>query len=243
VIQAKNSAITWHQGEIDRLRQCIRKREEEINECTKYSDDDYRRPQCEYAKRQISECSAAISILDNKLRLLEQASPEIKITTKFEVNSIDVLIQCTPTFGEIDEKNVWEGVREAELVHAFRSTAVYVECKPSVGDDYPAVLRQMSAQMNATSNRRCRSVLFIGQGGYTGTGATFEQVKAIFKSRGIAIVLLCLVPHNAEIHRATLGVHEWLRQRLSRALLPLPKPRRSGPHPNQFHITPSAAKR
>jgi hypothetical protein len=40
--------------------------------------------------------------------------------------------------------------------------------------------------------RRC--VLFIGKGGYTGIGATFEQVKNMFGSRDIQIVLLKDLP-------------------------------------------------
>ena len=57
-----------------------------------------------------------------------------------------------------------------------------VECKPTVGDDYPAVLRQMKANNS--------NALLIGHGGYTGVGATFEQIEDIFRLSGIRIVRL-----------------------------------------------------
>ena len=64
----------------------------------------------------------------------------------------------------------------------FYSRRVRVECKPSVGDDYPAILRIMKANS-------C-DLLLIGHGGYTGTGATFEQVVSIFKSASIRVMML-----------------------------------------------------
>jgi hypothetical protein len=53
-----------------------------------------------------------------------------------------------------------------------------VEIKPAVGDDYPAVLRQM---------RRTHSdTLFLET--YTGTGATAEQMASMFQTAGIVVV-------------------------------------------------------
>lgn len=66
------------------------------------------------------------------------------------------------------------------------STEWRIECKPSVGDDYPAILRQMKAS-------QC-ILLLIGDGGYIGTGATYEQVKSIFAFSNIRIVRLDEIP-------------------------------------------------
>jgi len=63
-----------------------------------------------------------------------------------------------------------------------------IECKPSVSDDYPAILRQMRAHKSALKSSDYRHILLIGLGGYTGVGATFDQVKEIFSSAGIQIV-------------------------------------------------------
>ena len=71
--------------------------------------------------------------------------------------------------------------RASEWLYNAREVAIWrVECKPSLGDDYPAVLRQMA--------RSQANVLLIGEGGYCGRGATFEQVKQIF-----ALSKICLV--------------------------------------------------
>ena len=74
---------------------------------------------------------------------------------------------------------------------AYVSTVHYpqcwrIECKPSVGDDYPGILRQMRAS-------KCNTLL-IGRGGYIGTGATFQQFVAIFSSADISVVLLSDIP-------------------------------------------------
>lgn len=60
-------------------------------------------------------------------------------------------------------------------------TVLRIECKPTMGDDYPAVLRQMKAS-------KC-GVLLIGDGGYTGRGASLDQVCDIFGRSGIFVIL------------------------------------------------------
>lgn len=82
----------------------------------------------------------------------------------FEDHGADVVLDCEFTLGQVIDRQ------------EFR-----IECKPSLGDDYPAVLRQMKAHRS--------NVLVIGDGGYTGTGATREQIEAIFGTAKIKIVL------------------------------------------------------
>jgi len=53
-----------------------------------------------------------------------------------------------------------------------------VEIKPSLGDDYPAVIRQMRAS-------RC-NILIIDD--YAGSGATLNEVRKMFNNSGIAFV-------------------------------------------------------
>lgn len=68
-----------------------------------------------------------------------------------------------------------------------------IECKPTLGDDYPAVLRQMAKQ----KTRYEHSDLFRGNnrhhiclvGEYTGRGAKWEQVQQIFDSKGFHLIL------------------------------------------------------
>lgn len=58
-----------------------------------------------------------------------------------------------------------------------------IELKPSLGDDYPAVLRQVR-NMKAYLEK----VIIIGT--YTGKGATIDQVRAIFASSKITLLML-----------------------------------------------------
>jgi uncharacterized protein (DUF3820 family) len=75
---------------------------------------------------------------------------------------------------------------------------VLVEVKPSMGDDYPAVLRQMKQQRQQLitldqmhrapfSPSSCVWVLQVGQ--YTGMGASFDQVIQVFEAGGIVVVM------------------------------------------------------
>jgi hypothetical protein len=103
--------------------------------------------------------------------LTEAQSPEIRTDVEFESHGADVFISYKIYMGPL---------------HCLSGEA-RVECKPSVGDDYPAVLRQMFSP--PYYSEQSKSILSIGPCGYAGAGATFEQVKAIFKSRRIDIVL------------------------------------------------------
>jgi hypothetical protein len=58
-----------------------------------------------------------------------------------------------------------------------------VELKPALGDEYPAVLRQIA--------KYCRDIdMALIIGAYTGVGATLGQVRKIFKSRNIPVFLV-----------------------------------------------------
>lgn len=66
---------------------------------------------------------------------------------------------------------------------------VYVECKPTLGDDYPAVLRKMKARAMSPkgfSSKVVYQALVVGS--YTGVGATLDQVQLIFGSIKIILV-------------------------------------------------------
>jgi hypothetical protein len=54
-----------------------------------------------------------------------------------------------------------------------------IEIKPAMGDDFPAVMRQMKASA-------C-GLLYLVE--YTGTGATLDQVKKMFEASGMAIFM------------------------------------------------------
>lgn len=92
-----------------------------------------------------------------------------------------------------------------------------VECKPTLGDDYPAVLRQMEKQWDRFANRvsdgsyyaRIDYTLVCLVGEYTGRGATWEQVQQVFDSKGFKLILesdviiLCLVRQRRSCYNKT----------------------------------------
>lgn len=128
------------------------------------------------------EYDAKCRKLENSIQPLEAAITETecltvsisKVHAEFELEGADVVLN----YGFPIYNGHWRD-----------DYGIYVELKPSVGDDYPAILRQMMATRERLSGI-IASVLFIGDGGYTGTGATLEQVQAIFLSRKVHIVLL-----------------------------------------------------
>lgn len=68
---------------------------------------------------------------------------------------------------------------------------VYIELKPSVGDEYPSILRQVGTQQRLTKGARLpygEWVVIAGR--YSGIGASIEQVKAMFASQGVTFLLL-----------------------------------------------------
>lgn len=72
----------------------------------------------------------------------------------------------------------------------------YVECKPTVGDDYPKILREMDVvreRLKLKYHNHCqvdaKTSLLIGDGGYTGS-VPYEVMREIFASRKIAVIFL-----------------------------------------------------
>ena len=110
-----------------------------------------------------------------------KAAPGEAATAEFEVEGFDVSVT-----GKARDTEVW-------------SSTIYVEIKPTVGDDYPAVLRQMKAARERPrvafyGSRTIREdvsrnvVLLLEE--YTGVGATCEQFIEIFEASGIKVIFL-----------------------------------------------------
>lgn len=73
-----------------------------------------------------------------------------------------------------------------------RLAAVCLELKPFLGDDYPAVLRQMRAAQASGD----LGALVVGQ--FTAIGATLEQVRAIFEQSGFHLVMMSEIEGESE---------------------------------------------
>jgi hypothetical protein len=107
-------------------------------------------------------------ILD-RLQKLASTETEVVVTDRlFEHEGIDVRIRVALQHKECPDL----------LGHLLLWTRI--ELKPSVGDDYPSVLRQMLANRS--------QVLVLDQ--YTGKGATREQFVRTFQASGKRVVFL-----------------------------------------------------
>ncbi|MCF7994765.1 MAG: hypothetical protein K9L88_07985 [Chromatiaceae bacterium] len=76
------------------------------------------------------------------------------------------------------------------LAEQFASFVLGVEIKPSMGDDYPSVMRQILAMDRRVSRR------FLVLGEYNGIGATIEQVRGMFKASRITLVTVSEIESN-----------------------------------------------
>jgi len=105
--------------------------------------------------------------------------------------SIPLLKEAKPEFGVVNRVFEHQGidVRFGTVVSAVKSLIYFdrffnVEIKPVVGDDYPAVLRQIRRLQPRYGNLEFH--LLVGR--YTGTGATREQFVATMKTADVTVV-------------------------------------------------------
>lgn len=135
----------------------------------------------EWTLKRIRELENDLKKIEDRIQAIEaMPAPQIaniRTTATFESKGIDVALEWTLS-----------GCPGGSL-----ERVIHVQCKPSLGDDYPAVLRQITASYEFGS-WGITNVLLIGAGGYNGTGATLEQLRAIFWSRQVPIVFLEEIP-------------------------------------------------
>lgn len=87
--------------------------------------------------------------------------------------------ELTPSYSYYDRSDTWNN--RTYLDFSFRERFC-VECKPSLGDDYPAVLRQIKARPNEGYR-----VLLINR--FAAIGADYEQVKKFYLNSRIHVLL------------------------------------------------------
>ena len=146
--------------------------------------------------------NASKEILNNyidffaKLNLIENFFEISNIN--FEQNAFDVVIEYK--FYKIWSRihNYYDLVKEEDRpfycmydIDEIRS-CIFVEIKPCLGDDFPAVLRQIksNSEVNVGRGRKeplgGEKVLIIDE--FTAQGATFEQVKKVFELSNITLL-------------------------------------------------------
>lgn len=144
------------------------------------------------------------------------------IGVKFEEDSVDVRIYPCGSSIEITDKEEIQKILDildagskkedyyerrpyAERLDWYKRTGylgndisipdVSIELKPSMGDDYPAVMRQVIA-MKQRKSGYSRCIVIIGY--YSGRGATIEQVRAMFEKSNIKLFLLSEIEEIAK---------------------------------------------
>jgi hypothetical protein len=125
---------------------------------------------------------AADTINDTERRLKEGEEKASEAAQFIKSPSIDETKLLRRNF----ENRGWDVVFEVEWITpvATAGDLFKVEIKPSLGDDFPAVLRQM--KVRRTEYEHGERMLIIDV--FTAVGATFEQVKAVFAADGFPVV-------------------------------------------------------
>lgn len=79
------------------------------------------------------------------------------------------------------ENPVWEA--------SFRMSKLFIELKPSIGDDFPSILRQIKANRQRVKRYDKGEVYWILiVGSYNGKGATYSEVQTFFQNEGILVI-------------------------------------------------------
>ena len=135
-------------------------------------------------QRRVENEKLVITLQEARLQLAKPLSGFcIEFDRQFEEKGTDVIL--TGRAGYTSHTSI--DLPHAHEVHRFWNRfELGIEIKPTIGDDYPAVLRQMKANRSA--------VLLMGR--YTGVGATQEQMVLTFSAARIRVVTLTEV----EVH-------------------------------------------
>jgi uncharacterized protein (DUF3820 family) len=135
-----------------------------------------------------------VARVDYLFRVQKEFTPPIvalqfRVTRQFEERGVDVILTFSlkSTQHDVMPPNdlslVWYHYDESRDPYGWSDLSysvgsIHIELKPVIGDDYPAILRQMK--------RTGADVLFVGA--YTGQGATEEQFVQTMATAGIRVV-------------------------------------------------------
>lgn len=126
---------------------------------------------------EVAKAEADLADVPRQLEILRASPVEVdEVEVEFEVS--DVVDGYGNRIRDHRSGKVMQYGGPADVQLRCLGERVRIEIKPSMGDDYPAVLRQMKAS-------RC-NVLYLGS--YNGSGATLDQVKKLFQMSGIVVM-------------------------------------------------------
>lgn len=154
-------AQSWFQQRYGNIYQIVINNGQEPSETPEHNA-----MQVRFLERDFRLRFAALTLNQVLIELLDVREP------KFEVDGLDVAFGVYAHFKKHFDHGGYYA-RSGEAVKTLK-----VEIKPAVGDDYPAVLRQM--------RRNQAEYLLIRS--YTGVGVAREQFIQFFESQGITVV-------------------------------------------------------
>lgn len=163
--RARAGLLEWREIQAERIRNA----EATLSNCSE-----------RFYKRE--EYQENLTALQEEMRRSDPDGETIVISTKvaFEKSGVDVVIAgkfSTPS-GFVIERAEGEWLR----------IQIGIEVKPSVGDDYPAVLRQMRALDSHTPMAEWTECRFLFLEKYTGVGATEDQFRKVFEASGKRVI-------------------------------------------------------
>lgn len=138
---------------------------------------------------------------ENDYFLRALANPINDHGQKFGLYSNQLLKFSTPVFEKIDVSfSLWYGIHFHYDNNFYEGgwsnfsqesrTTYFIEIKPTISDDFPAVLRQMKASMpcDGYNNYQKDKFFVLLVGSYTGTSATREEFIEYFATQGYIVI-------------------------------------------------------
>lgn len=141
----------------------------------------------EWKEKKRQELSQRIALHEQTVvdleRVTNHARCYLQANAVYEQQGVDVVIYWTYEVGDQDDEDQWFG-------NSSQQHRCFIELKPSLGDDFPSVMRQME-RLGCTA-------CIVGE--YTGRGVAFEQVRQMFASNNFTLVFVdeIDVPANGE---------------------------------------------
>ena len=121
-------------------------------------------------------------------RELSSSLAKFQRLLKFEVVGLDVFLDIHADYCIFEN-----GIEYTKHLRASDKCGFYIEVKPSLSDDYPAVLRQIK-QAIGVLKLEYKFVLIVGA--YHGIGATWDEVVQMFALAHIKAILMSDIEAN-----------------------------------------------
>jgi hypothetical protein len=158
-------------------RNCIRNLNNAIYDTQKMPDNNdfqynKKREKLEELKSHKEFIDETVFEVDGK-EFIDHEVPYFELKQVFEQDGWDVIIQTYNPCCETD----CVAYRDCDI----HLNKIAIEIKPMIGDDYPAILRQMKIA-RVHPDYQC-----LVYDTFNATGATIDQVKSIFKSSGFLV--------------------------------------------------------